>query len=181
MLQVVSVRALSRLRERLKKVQEGFLRRIKGKGSLKPSSIKRPLQSPRSQTGVSPLPKKHVPEPSSTPPQHRFTQEKSVRPVNLSSGKQQTGISSTNRKQAIGCGPRQLVPLEPTSSSTHKKARCGITHTHVQKLRLSQVSVGNTARRELFPGCNTTSVHTHQESQLLDSEVFVHSVLLIML
>ena len=141
--------ALTRLRERLRKCQREFLTKVTGRGSLKPSSFKRPLQSPRSQTGVSPLPKKHVPEPPSTPPQHCVAQEKSVHPVSLSSGQQQEK-SPTNRKQAIGCGLRQLLPLEVTSSSTRQKPRCDITQTHVQKLRLSQshshVSLRDTAR-----------------------------------
>ena len=169
--------ALMRLREHLRKCEE-FLTKVTGRGSLKPLSIKRPLQSPWSQTGVSSLPKKHVPEPSSTPQQHHVAQEKSVYPVSLSSDQQQRK-SPTNRKQAIGCSSRQLVPLGPTSSSTHQKPRCGITQTRVQKLRLYLVSLRDTAWHELFPGCDTTSVHTHQESQLLDSQVFVHSVLLI--
>ena len=126
----------------LKNCQREFLTKVTGRGSLKPSSVKRPLQSPRSQTGVSPLQKKHVPGPSSTPPQHCVAQEKSVHPVSLSSGQQQ----EKSPKQAIGCGPRKLLPLEVTSSSTRQKPRCGIIQTHVQKLRLSQVSLRDTAR-----------------------------------
>ena len=132
-----SYRADVKLKESFDKRQKELLTKIHSKlpgpaHRLPSLPEKRPLTSPVSHTGVSPLAKRHIPElPLTTPLRNSLTQtqEKGCGPANYSGRRQDTrqGVTLASSPSGRQQDTRQRVALASSPSGRQQDTRQGVT------------------------------------------------------